>query len=389
MGDSYLNDAFARAVADSPALKNTVRAIAALFARRDGAPLVMDALRRFSQLSAPVAAKAVEDTAFYRYGRLLSRNDVGFDPRRQVMSVAEFHRRMAARASSLPLAMLATATHDHKRGEDARARIAALSHRPQAWEEFVASAPAAAGIDPADAYHLYQTLLGAWPGEGAAGEFIERIQGWCRKYLREAKLRSSWTAPSEDYEARFCAFASDLVLREEAAPFRGGLSALLVRLRPVANANSLLQLVVRLSAPGVPDLYQGCEFEDLSLVDPDNRRPVDFSARAKALAEGTEVKQTMIARVLAVRRDDPELWARGDYHPLPADAHVLAFSRSHGQSRLIVVALCRLEESAGSLALDRSYRELLTGKDFPAGRTMLRDLLGARTAAVLYARRHG
>ncbi|HWF64035.1 MAG TPA: hypothetical protein VN685_05440 [Rhizomicrobium sp.] len=202
-------------------------------------------------------------------------------------------------------------------------------------------------------------------------------------------MRSSWTAPSEDYEARFCAFAHDLILSDEAASFRRGLSAFLARLRPIANANSLLQLVVRLSAPGVPDLYQGCEFEDLSLVDPDNRRPVDFAARAKALAEGTEAKQTMIARVLAVRRDDPELWVWGDYQPLAADAHVLAFSRSRGQSRLIVVALCRLEESAGSLALDRSYRELLTEKDFPAGRTWLKDLLGARTAAILYARRHG
>ncbi|HWF64034.1 MAG TPA: malto-oligosyltrehalose synthase [Rhizomicrobium sp.] len=161
VGDSYLNDAFARAAADSPALKNTVDTIAALFARQDGDLLVMDAVRRFSQLCAPVAAKAVEDTAFYRYGRLLSRNDVGFDPRRQAMAVAEFHRRMAARASSHPSAMLATATHDHKRGEDARARIAALSHTPQAWGEFVASALAAAGIDPADAYQLFQTLLGA------------------------------------------------------------------------------------------------------------------------------------------------------------------------------------------------------------------------------------
>src|SRR5581483_11951438 len=132
--DPYLRRAFARAQADVPSLKHTIDAIAALFAREDADPLVMDALRRFSQLSAPVAAKAVEDTAFYRYGRLLSRNDVGFDPRRQTMDVAEFHRRMAWRAASQPAAMLTTATHDHKRGEDARARIAALSHAPQIWK---------------------------------------------------------------------------------------------------------------------------------------------------------------------------------------------------------------------------------------------------------------
>jgi (1->4)-alpha-D-glucan 1-alpha-D-glucosylmutase len=152
----------------------------------------------------------------------------------------------------------------------------------------------------------------------------------------------------------------------------------------LAEANSLLQLVVRLSAPGVPDLYQGCEFEDLSLVDPDNRRPVDFAVRAKALAEGTHAKQTIIARVLAARRDDPELWARGDYRPLPADPHVLAFSRSHGQSRLIVTALCRLEQPAGAVALDTAYRELLTGNIFSKGRIPLQDLMRERTAAILY-----
>src|SRR6185312_9788440 len=198
----YLAEACAHAAAALPHLKDTIDGIAALFARQDGDPLVSDALRRFSQLSAPVAAKAVEDTAFYRYGRILSRNDVGFDPRRHTMGVAEFHARMTARLA-FPKAMLTTATHDHKRGEDARARLAVLSHDPEAWEAFVARAPDPGSIERADTYYLYQTLLGTWPEE-ATDAFAERILGWCGKYLREAKLSSSWTAPNQAYEEAFC-----------------------------------------------------------------------------------------------------------------------------------------------------------------------------------------
>jgi (1->4)-alpha-D-glucan 1-alpha-D-glucosylmutase len=285
--------------------------------------------------------------------------------------------------------MLTTATHDHKRGEDARARIAVLSHLPGAWEEFVAAMPAAPGIHSADSYQLYQTLLGAWPGENPAEEFVARVQGWCGKYLREAKLRSSWGASDAAYEARFSDLARDLILAEAAAPFRALLSALLVRIRPLAQAHMLLQLVLRNCVPGVPDLYQGCEFADLSLVDPDNRRPVDFAARTRALTENFCPKQSAIARLLAARRDDPDLWARGDYRPLilpEASSDVLAFSRRHAQSHLVVIGLTRLGQAQGALQLDVAYRELLTGKDFSAGQVTLADLLEECPAAVLYAR---
>jgi (1->4)-alpha-D-glucan 1-alpha-D-glucosylmutase len=382
----HLAQAFACASADLPQMTRVIEAIAALFDRQDGDPLVMDALRRFSQLSAPVAAKAVEDTAFYRYGRILSRNDVGFDPRCQAMVATEFHRRVIARASLFPSSMLTTATHDHKRGEDARARIAALSHMPVPWEAFVAAAPAPAEIDPADAYQLYQTLVGAWPAGPVDARFAERIEGWCRKYLREAKLRSSWTAPNEEYEARFCAFVRGLILAKERGDFRDRLSAFLAHIRPLAEAHTLLQIVLRNCVPGVPDLYQGCEFEDLSLVDPDNRRPVDFAARAKALAEGKDVKQTTIARLLAARQADSELWARGDYRPLSLNGNALGFSRSHGRSRLIVVARLGLEAPLDALQLDSPFREVLTGREISAGSLAIKDLLRDRPVAVLYAK---
>jgi (1->4)-alpha-D-glucan 1-alpha-D-glucosylmutase len=171
-----------------------------------------DAVRRFNQLAAPVAAKAVEDTAFYRYGRLLSRNDVGCTPGHFSLSADDFHRRTALRAGDFPNALLATATHDHKRGEDSRARLAVLSELPEEWAGKVArwfcqnTALRSPALDPADEYQLYQTLVGAWPldllPDDATGlsQFAERIAGWQLKSLREAKLRTSWNDPTEDSE---------------------------------------------------------------------------------------------------------------------------------------------------------------------------------------------
>lgn len=384
----YMTEAFSGAAIEVPHLKPAIDAIASMFGGKDAAAPVKDALRRFSQLSAPVAAKSVEDTAFYRYGRILSRNDVGFDPRRHMMSGSEFHRRMTERASAGASAMLATATHDHKRGEDARARIAALSHAPELWEEFISEAPAPGGIDAADRYQLYQALVGSWPAEVPGKEFAERIAGWCAKYLREGKLRSSWAMPNQDYEKAFCDFARQLIIADETADFRARFTLLLARIRPQARANTLIQLVLRNCVPGIPDLYQGCEFEDLSLVDPDNRRPVDFAARAAALARAGVTKQTAIARLLAARRQDPELWAKGDYRPLPlpdGGDDILGFSRSHMHSRLIVVLRRRMQEARGALVLDRPYRELLAAKTVMPGQNALADLLGDHAACVLYS----
>ncbi|HKD47361.1 MAG TPA: malto-oligosyltrehalose synthase [Rhizomicrobium sp.] len=382
----FLLKALDQSARDLPHLKPAIGAIQDLFARRDGDTCTIDAIRRFSQLSAPVAAKAVEDTAFYRYGRLLSRNDVGFDPRIPCISVADFHARMAERAGSLPRSFLATATHDHKRGEDTRARLAVLSRLPGVWEDFIATAPDPGNVDRADAYHLYQTLLGAWP-EGAADEhFAGRILGWCTKYLREAKLRSDWTAPNGAYERAFRDFARMLILAPQHAPFRARLQDLLNRVSTQSEENALIQIVLRNTVPGIPDLYQGCEFQDLSLVDPDNRRAVNFSERAATLAAGNNGKQSLIARLLDLRRRDPLLWACGDYRPLlPEAENLLAFSRQHGTSRLLVLARLCTDPPYTEIHLECDYFDLLHEKWVAAGSVTTAALLDGAPILVLHA----
>lgn len=318
--------------------------------------LLADAVRRFQQLSAPIAAKAVEDTAFYRHAVLLSRNDVGFDAGRLSMSIAAFHERMKGRAERFPRAMLTTATHDHKRGEDVRARLAVLSAMPDEWRLQVEAwwrqtVGLAQGVDPADWYMLIQTLVGAWPDEGDLGDFSTRIAAWQEKSLREAKLRSSWEAPDTDYEGRCNALAQALIDGEQGKDFREGMTALLRRIASAAEANMLTQVALRYTVPGIPDCYQGTEFADLSLVDPDNRRPVDYPAREAALADGHCPKQKVIADLLALRRRFPDLFLQSRYTPLPVTGYgrdrVIAFERQHGDQRLTCIFGLRVNPLIG------------------------------------------
>ena len=324
--------------------------------------LAGEAVRRFQQLSSPIAAKSVEDTAFYRHGKLLSRMDVGFDAQRLSMPIADFHRIAVARSEQFPHAMLATATHDHKRGEDMRARLAVLSELPVSWGECVArwndqTAVVGNGIDPADRYILYQTLYGAWPQglpaddkDGLSG-YATRVVAWQQKALREAKLRSSWEAPDNDYEAR-CKYVVETLLDPDRSPeFLNDLRAFVSSTDAAARANMLVQVALRHTIPGMPDLYQGTEISDFSLVDPDNRRPVNFDLRKQMLggqdapgASGCHEKLSMIALMLDLRRHHAQLFAEGDYQPLEVGgrraAHVLAFRRTLGrQSLTCIVAL--------------------------------------------------
>ncbi|WP_375381261.1 malto-oligosyltrehalose synthase [uncultured Sphingomonas sp.] len=319
--------------------------------------LAAEAVRRFQQLSAPIAAKAVEDTAFYRYGRLLSRNDVGFAPELFASSVEDFHVAMAARAARFPHAMLATATHDHKRGEDVRARLAGLSGIPGEWGDAVqrwheTGAEALDPIDPVDAYMLLQTLYGAWPAglstDDRAGlvAFADRVIAWQEKALREAKLRSSWQAPDDEYETR-CADAVRLLLDPARSPaFLGDLGQFIADTEPATLATSLAQVALRFTVPGMPDCYQGTELADLSLVDPDNRRAVDYAVRERLLAHGGDAKLALIQHLLALRRADPALFADGGYRPLRATGrraeHVVAFERHFEGRRLRCVVGIRL-----------------------------------------------
>ncbi|MDR3532130.1 MAG: malto-oligosyltrehalose synthase [Rhodopila sp.] len=317
------------------------------------------AATRFQQLSAPVAAKAAEDTAFYRYGRLLSRNDVGFDAGRLGGSVADFHRACADRLSMFPDAMLATATHDHKRGEDLRARLAVISEIPDEWAAFVTHCRAIdmARPDPADEIMLYQMIVGAWPlelslsDEAGCQVFADRLAGWQQKALREAKLRTDWTAPDLGYEGVARAFLFDLFAPH--GHFLPLVRSFVDMIAPAGAVNGLVQTVLKMTVPGMPDFFQGTEFWDYSLVDPDNRRSVDFDSRRESLAANAvphtlaptwrdgRIKQAVIQHVLGLRRQAPDLFARGDYSPLPVkgalEERIVAFTRSMAGAVLVVV----------------------------------------------------
>jgi len=321
------------------------------------------ALTRFQQVTPVVIAKSGEDTAFYRYGRLLSRNEVGSDPGEGSLSVADFHDYCLARLQNTPHTLLSTATHDHKRGEDLRARLAVLSEQAHDWAETVRrwrrlNRSAELGPQPADELMLYQMLVGAWPitlkPEDQLGiqQFANRIDAWQIKALREAKQISSWIDPELTYEASCTAF----LLRILAAPgFLTELSDWVRRISPAGIINSLSQTLLRMTSPGVPDLYQGMELWDFSLVDPDNRGPVDYTLRQQLLNQrrdvetsladwrSGEIKLRMIQRTLALRKQAETLFSHGDYQPLavtgPHAQHIVAFMRRWRGEAALTVAL--------------------------------------------------
>ncbi|MGJ7548342.1 malto-oligosyltrehalose synthase [Pseudomonas alloputida] len=326
---------------------------------------------RFQQLTAPSAAKAVEDTAFYRSARLLSRNDVGFEAERFSAGLEHFHNEAQRRLRDFPDNLLATATHDHKRGEDSRARLAVLSERGpwlasrvEHWREL--AAPLREQLDdglapgPGDELLLFQTLLGSWPltldlhDDNALRQYAERIRQWQQKALREAKLRSSWSAPNEAYEAACAAYVDGLLLDRENQQLRQSLADAAQLIACPGALNGLVQSLLRMTVPGVPDLYQGNEYWDFSLVDPDNRRAVDYACRRRTLDDATapaellahwrdgRIKQALIAQLLDCRQANAELFRRGTYLPLNVQGRhadqVIAFARLGDGQRAIVVA---------------------------------------------------
>jgi len=327
------------------------------------------ATTQFQQLSAPIAAKAVEDTAFYRYGRLLSRNDVGFDADLLGIDAAQFHARVLRRRHDFPHAMLATATHDHKRGEDVRARIAVLSEKAAEWTKLLPDwiarceplrqlSNGALLPHAGDLAMLFQTIVGAWPLDLDAPDhegrraFAERLARWQEKALREAKLATDWTVPNETYESAARQFTMSLVAENKIPHLLSDIAAFVASISAAGAINGLAQTLLKLTVPGVPDFYQGTEFWDFSLVDPDNRSPVDFAARIAGLggapvqalvANGRDgrVKQALIARTLALRHACPALFAEGSYEPLegrgPLADRVIAFARRLGDQVAVVV----------------------------------------------------
>jgi (1->4)-alpha-D-glucan 1-alpha-D-glucosylmutase len=325
------------------------------------------AARHFNQLAASLAAKAGEDTAFYRYGRLLSRNEVGADPGEFAIPPAEFHRRARCRLGSAPL--LATATHDHKRGEDVRARLAVLSEITDEWSDatkrwFRLNARLRdPQLDPGDEYQLYQTLVGSWPLElasddtSALAEFSGRILGWRLKSLHEEKIHTSWGDPDARYDRASGAFVRRLLDPASSPEFLRDLADFVQKIAPAATLNGLSQTALKCVCPGIPDFYQGTELWDLSMVDPDNRRPVDFASRSAALVCETSllalladwrsglIKQRLIAELLRLRDQYRDCFASGEYVPVRAEGSarekVVAFLRTDGTLR-IVIAVPRL-----------------------------------------------
>ncbi|PNY80487.1 malto-oligosyltrehalose synthase [Deinococcus koreensis] len=363
---------------------------------------------KFQQLTGPVTAKGAEDTAFYRYARLLSLNEVGGDPALFGTPLRTFHTVARHRAEHWPQAMLAGSTHDTKRGEDTRARISVLSEIPQLWAGFLSThAPLLLSLGrdlelgraptPLDQYVLLQTVLGAYPLQGELEGFAGRIGEYMLKAAREAKLSTSWASPNAEYEEALMGFVQELLGHGE---FMDSLRGLHERISPHGAQNGLSATLARLSAPGVPDTYQGSEGWNQSLVDPDNRRPVDYLGLNRAVArlekrpdlaaartllgryEDGAVKTLVTWAALQARRAHPELFRQGTYRAIDAGKYVLAFAREHEGAVAVTVAprltltLTRgrtpwaLGEVWGTrqLSLPRAgtYENVLTGERFRA-----------------------
>jgi (1->4)-alpha-D-glucan 1-alpha-D-glucosylmutase len=399
-------------------------------APRSTRPQVRAIARRFQQFTGPVTAKSVEDTAFYRYARFVSLNEVGSEPGRWATTPNAFHHAMSERAETTPHGMLATATHDHKRGEDVRARLNVISERPREWAALVRRCMrlnrarrrllegnrVAPGSNAE--YLYYQTLVGAWPlglsandPEGLAA-YADRLVAYMIKAAREAKLRTSWTRPDGNYETAVEDFVRSSLDPERSRAFLHSVHEFVERVAPAGAINGLAQTVIKLTAPGVPDLYQGTEFWDFSLVDPDNRRPVDYAARQRALDvqdlramaaswKNGGIKLHVIARLLELRRQRPALFSASAYQRVEiagSQAHrCVAYERSAGDERLLVIVprlvagaargapeLQIAPETWGDTRLAAelpAMRDVFTGE--AAGDTRMRSLLGAFPVCVL------
>jgi (1->4)-alpha-D-glucan 1-alpha-D-glucosylmutase len=348
------------------------------------APRVRRFALKVQQFTGPVMAKSLEDTAFYRYHRLLALNEVGGDPSAGALAVEAFHAAMQIRTSEWPHGMTATSTHDTKRGEDARARLIALAEIPGEWTSAVArwkvlNAPhlviesAMRAPSATFEYMLYQALLGAWPASEADDSLAERMQAYALKAAREGKQETSWLNPNEAYEAGLRTFIERILDPAVSAEFLDSLATLAKRISLLGALNSLSQITLKTTMPGVPDFYQGTEFWDLSLVDPDNRRPVDFAERASVLASvdrpdwpdlvqhwpDGRLKLAWTRHLLKRRTELAEVFAHGDYAPLEAGGphrdHVIAFARRRGRdAAIIVVAKSFAPMSRGGRAWPRA-----------------------------------
>jgi (1->4)-alpha-D-glucan 1-alpha-D-glucosylmutase len=377
---------------------------------------------RFQQFTAPVVAKGDEDTAFYRYHRLIALNEVGGNPRRFGLSLKAFHAASEDRARRWPFTMLGSSTHDTKRSEDSRARLAVLSEVPGPWQialrrwsllnrsrrSEVDGAPAPSR---ADEYHFYQALLAIWPG-GSPAELGERLQAYMLKAVREAKQHSSWINPDLEYEAALARFVAESLHN---ALFLKDLEEVMPRLVRLGMLNGLSQALLKVASPGVPDYYQGSELWDFSLVDPDNRRPVDFDLRGRLLREKGDflknlstgaAKLHVIRQGLAVRRRFPQLFQGARYTPLYADGgmedKLCAFALKDHQTCVVALAprlMASLMEERDPAPIgpriwresrlvvpQGEYTDVMTGRAISGGSRPMAEILAEFPVALLATR---
>jgi (1->4)-alpha-D-glucan 1-alpha-D-glucosylmutase len=432
---AFIHMAVARAKRRNPALSGQVfDFIRAILLKQSDARSEQDRedqvrfVMKFQQTTSPVTAKGIEDTAFYRYNRLVSLNEVGGEPDQFGISLEEFHKRMRERQARWPHTLSASTTHDTKRGEDVRARLAVLSEIPQDWRAAVGrwsrmnrkhrrDVEGERLPDRNDEYLLYQTLVGAWPlhplGEEAYRLFCERIQRYMEKATREAKAHTSWVNPSPVYDQAMRDFVDAVLDRGTSQAFLDDFLAFQERVAHYGLFTGLAQLLLKLTAPGIPDFYQGAELWELSLVDPDNRRPVDYALHARLAQELQRIAddrgRERIGRVHAMahqirdgrlklftamtglqyRRTHLRLFQQGEYLPLEGGGakkqHVCAYARvldEHAVMTVVPRHLATLTQEVknppigaavwqdGWVAVPPwptlgSYRHLLTGEILP------------------------
>lgn len=374
-------------------------------------------------------AKAMEDTLFYRHNRLLAANEVGGEPDSQPGGISEFHLLMKERARLQPLGLSATSTHDTKRGEDARTRLYALSEEPELWtqaverwqqvnQSFKTELTSGLAPDPNIEWMLYQALLGIWPGVGgpdATEPPTARFFAFAEKAIREAKLETSWGEPNAGFEDAVRGYAIALTSSNNVS-FREDFSKVAKPFFSAGYLNSLSQTLIKLTAPGVPDIYQGAEAMDFSLVDPDNRRPLDTEGLSEMISVRRPLrelslqaqKQRVVEIGLNLRKRMPDLFAKGEYLPIEVIGlqrdHVLAFARFDGADYSITIvprlmlANLKKEKRQSDVAfwadtavkvpelLHGRKRDLITGRIFENDRLIrISDILGDESISLMVA----
>src|SRR4030095_10766129 len=370
---------------------------------------------KFQQITGPIMAKGLEDTAFYIYNRLAALNEVGGEPQRFGLAVDAFHRRNAERQERWPATLLATSTHDTKRSEDVRARMVAISEIPEVWRRSLSrwrtfnrrwkqTVEENEAPDSNEEYLLYQTLLGSWPlqpfremSDEVRGQYITRIQQYMAKAMKEAKLNTSWVQPNDKRDSAVADFIARILDPSPRNRFLESFIPLAGEVARMGAINALSQTLLKLTSPGVPDIYQGNEIWDFSLVDPDNRRPVDYVQRKKMLdaLEGADpgelldnwsdgrIKLFLSHRLLTFRRENPELFRDGSYQPLgltgeSADC-CIAFAREW-EGKSIVVLAPRLSSRIGFPPTGDVWRDTVV--QLPKGFAMENELFtGEKIAA--------